>query len=533
MKEKVVVLMPKLGHTTGEMPHMRNPPKNYMPGQMLYYLYTACRNLGCDVKVIDVNWSIDPFQEVMDFGPDKLLISTATPTFQGTLETISTLRARGYHKPIFVGGPHVSLNAGMRDWLLPSLEGVTYIPIIKSSSTFDWVPTVFPERTQFEVLGMPDAEARKYIVERLTQETGKEPNLTRLEPYLFSYFVPSMDWVRETYYGEHIRPEMKQVPFRHSIITSIGCSKTCSFCGNPYIYRIGFKSKEVVRDILRDFKRNGVDRLSVADMFFVMHMPHTQDMMDVFKEEGMQYSMQTCLENLTDELFVELKASGLRKCLVGIENPVSYSVGKRVEMNKLRWLLDTVQKLELEGAKLSYIVGLPGVELEHDLALLDHVVTEILSRNHPLEDLQVNLYTPYRPEGDTVYFPYGEEPPPHKPDMLKIQILNRIPFSYWGSFPVGIASGKDFWRQLVLCDLIYDQVYADFREVYLGVREQYVAEIRATYPSLAPHIPTFEDSRSVFSKAMRRRSVLEKAIGNDEGRGRRVAPPMLAVGGAA
>ncbi len=53
MKEKVIVLMPRLGYTTGEMPHLRNPPKNDMPGQMLDDLDTACRNLGCGVKVVD------------------------------------------------------------------------------------------------------------------------------------------------------------------------------------------------------------------------------------------------------------------------------------------------------------------------------------------------------------------------------------------------------------------------------------------------------------------------------------------------
>lgn len=157
-----------------------------MPGQMLYYLYTACRNLGCDVKVVDVNWSKSPIQEVIDFRPDKVLISTATPTFEGTLDAVAELRGRGYTNPIFIGGPHVSLNAGLRDWLLPPLEGVTYLPIINSSSTFDWVPTVFPGRSQLEVLGMPEAEARRYVTERWARETGKEPNMARLDAYLFS-----------------------------------------------------------------------------------------------------------------------------------------------------------------------------------------------------------------------------------------------------------------------------------------------------------------------------------------------------------
>ena len=150
----VVVFMPKMGHTTGEMPHLRYPPKNWMPGQNLYYLYTACRNLGYPTKVVDANFAHDPVSEILSFEPAKILISTATPTFDGTLSAIAGLRERGYHREIFVGGPHVSLNVGFRDFLLPALEGVTYIPIVKSISTFEWVPRVFPGRSPFEVLGL-------------------------------------------------------------------------------------------------------------------------------------------------------------------------------------------------------------------------------------------------------------------------------------------------------------------------------------------------------------------------------------------
>ena len=528
-KERVIVYMPRLGHTTGEMPHVRKPPVNWMPGQSLYYLYSAIKNLGHEVRVIDANWSVDPIQEVLDFGADKVLITTASPTFEDTRRTVRVLRARGFRREIFIGGPHVSLNAGLRDWLLPPLEGATYIPLVGSRSTFDWVPTVFPGRTQFEVLGAPDGEARQRLREWVHADTGSEPVAqSRLESLIFTYFAPSMAWMTDTYTGEHIRDDMRALPIRYSTITSIGCSKTCSFCGNPYIYRIGFKRKEVVRSILREYKRFGVDRVSVADMFFVMHMPHTRDMMDVFREEGVSYSMQTCLENLTDELLAELKESGLQKMLVGVENPVSYSVGKRVEIDKVRWLIDRSRELGLGGAKLSYIVGLPGVGLPADFALLDHVVQEVVARRHPLQDLQVNLYTPYRPEDDTQYLPYGE---PGQRDhgspraggaAQRIYILNELPFSYWGSFPVGIRDAQDLFRQMVLCDVVYDVVYTDFVPEYRALRAQYVEDLGRAYPDLARHLPTFDESRGVY-RTSARDGALVSATGNDAGRGRRLA----------
>lgn len=530
MRGSIVIWMPQLGHTTGEMPHLRNPPKNYMPGQQLFYLSTACRSLGYDVRVVDANWSTDPVARALEVKPDKILLSTATPTFTGTQKAIADLRSAGYDGEVFVGGPHVSLNHGMRDFLLPRMTGVTYIPVVKSFSTFEWVSTVFPGRSPFEVLdGRSEAEASTFLADAVERDRGTRPK-GPLDRYIFSYFKPSVDWLPETYTGDHVRPEMRSVPIRHSIITSIGCSKTCSFCGNPYIYRIGFKDEAVVREMLTDYRRIGVDRVSVHDMYFVMYEPHARDMMRVLKEKQFAYSMQTCLEDLNEELLSDLRDSGLKKFLVGIENPVSYSVGKKVDLPAVSWLLDKSTRLGL-GVKLSYIVGLPGVKLVDDLALLHHIETEVTSRAHPIEDLQVNLYTPYRPEPNTLYLPYGVEEAAEAstprsmrlPLMMReakptIRILTSIPFTFWGSFPVGMSREEDFKNQMILCDVVYNNVYSAFVEPYRALRELYVAEVRERYPSLMRWMPSFDESISKYERLKQEKDltvVLEQALADN------------------
>ncbi|MEO1352280.1 MAG: radical SAM protein, partial [Cyanobacteria bacterium J06635_15] len=402
-RQTVVIVMPELGLTTGEMPHVRFPPKNYMPSQALYFLYTACRNLGCITHVVDANWSKAPVNRILSFQPNKVFITTATPTLTGTLKIIRKLRQSGYIGEIYVGGPHISLNFLQRDFLLSDLtteEGVTLLPTIKSKSTFDWVPVAFPGRSQFEVLGMNTAAAQNYLKTEFEREHNRKI-AGRLEDYIFSYFQPTMVWMNETYKGSHLKERWKNIPIRHSIITSIGCSKTCSFCGNPYIYRIGFKSPKIVREILKEYIAQGIHRISVHDMYFLMHQPHALEMMKIFRESGVKYSMQTCLDDLTEKWLEDLKDSGLQKFLVGIENPNSYTVGKKVEIDKVSWLLKIVKEKQLEGVKLSYIVGLPGVSIENDFALLQHIIKEVITHGHPLYDLQVNLYTPYRPEPNT------------------------------------------------------------------------------------------------------------------------------------
>lgn len=318
--------------------------------------------------------------------------------------------------------------------------------------------------------------------------------------------------MEDTYTGEHIKEEWKDVPIRYSIITSIGCSKTCSFCGNPYIYRIGFKNKQIVRELIEEYVAHGIDRVSVHDMYFVMSESHAYEMMEVFQATGVRYSMQTCLENLTDQLLDDLKASGLQKFLVGIENPVSHTVGKTVEMERVHWLLDAVQKRRFEGVKLSYIVGLPGVKIEDDMALLQHIISEVSSLGHPLEDLQVNLYTPYRPEAHTHYLPYGEAAPAQGQSIF---ILTKIPYSFWGSFPIGFAEEAELRTQMILCDVTFEMIYTEFKDKYLETRELYLQELSRSYPHFRSFLPTYAESVDFFndrSGTLNFEAMLDQAI---------------------
>ena len=497
--QTVVIVMPELGLTTGEMPHVRFPPKNYMPSQALYFLYTACINLGYMTHVVDANWSKAPVTRILSFQPSKVFITTATPTLTGTLKIISKLRESGYVGKIYVGGPHISLNFLHRDFLLSDLtaeEEVTLLPTINSKSTFDWVPIAFPNRSQFEVLGMNTEVAQEYLKTEFEREHDRKI-VGRLEDYIFSYFKPTMVWMKETYEGSHLKEQWKNIPLRHSIITSIGCSKTCSFCGNPYIYRIGFKSPTIVREILKEYVAQGIHRISVHDMYFLMYQAHALEMMKIFRELKVKYSMQTCLDDLTEKWLEDLKDSGLQKFLVGIENPISHTVGKKVEIGKVSWLLKIVKEKQLEGVKLSYIVGLPGVSIEKDFALLQHIINEVIAHGHPLDDLQVNLYTPYRPEPNTQYVPYNKE---QTKSGNVIELLTQLPFKYWGSFPVGFHSQEEFYRQMVLCDVVFAAIYTDFVAEYLVRRKCYVREIRHHYPELYTQLPIFEESCSVYEK---------------------------------
>jgi radical SAM superfamily enzyme YgiQ (UPF0313 family) len=499
--KKAIVYLPKMGYATGEMPHLRKPPKNYMPGQNLYYLYTICKNLGYQTKVIDANWITDPLEKIVKFNADKLFITSTTPCFEDAINISTNLLERNYSGQIYIGGPHVNLNIEDRQFMLPKMKNVTYLNVKNSITTFEWIPKAFPGRSMFEVLGMPENDAKEYIIQRIQNE-NETPTIDNLEPYIFSLLKPESEWIKDTYHNPNIIPEMKNIEIRYSMITSIGCSNKCSFCGNPYTYQVNYKNERILRQILTEFKSNNINQVTVHDMFFFMSLEHARMVMKIFKELDMNFSIQTCLQNLEEELMDELAVAGVKKILIGVENPFSKTVDKKVKFDKLFRLLDYANTLKLKDCfKLSYIVGLPDMDYEIDLALIKHIIDNMDKRNIPLTNLQVNLYTPYRPEPDLTYIKYEEKDMTRNimyqlQDRRIIYILFKLPYRYWGIFPVGIGNEFDFTKQMKLCDLIYNHIYKEFVNQYLQVRQDFLKDLETFYPKLMKFVPSFDESKN-------------------------------------
>ncbi len=494
MKEKVVVYFPKIGYASGEMPHLRYPPRNYVLPQVLFYLYTGIKNLGHDVIVVDGNFTEDPVTRILEYGPGKILISSTTPSFGDTVNIIRALQRKGYTGGFYVGGSHVSLNLGYRDFLLPKIPGVTYIPCKGIVSGFEWVPRVFPGTSPLNVLGMEEDAAERLLREKAARDNRTKDEKNLMQSCLFKSFIPSTEWIEDTYRGPHVSPGKTEIALRYSILTSIGCSRACSFCSNSYIYSIGYKSLDSIAQILDDPRLD--NHLSVSDMFFLMKEKHADGMMALFKEKGYSFSVQTCLYNLTGAHLDNLKKAGIKNILVGIENPLLSSIGKEVEIERVEWLLEETKKRK-SGLKLSYIMGLQDTDIHADIELLLHIIVDVMDKYRlPPEHLQVNLYAPYRPEPGITYLPFkaGARYGP-----ATVHILSRLPFRYWGILPIAFYDPEHFRTQVYLCDLLYHLIYTDFKERYLEIRDLFRRETVTAYPVLEDFFPGFDQTVRLYA----------------------------------
>lgn len=503
MEEKVIIYYPKFGYASGEMPHFRYPPKNYVLPQVLFYLYTAVKNIGCNVIVIDGNFTKDTVTRILEFNPGKILISSTTPSFGDTIYLIHTLQQKGYIGDFYVGGPHVSLNLEYRDFLLPKIPGVTYISCREMVSGFEWVPHVFPGKSQLNVLGMEEKAAEEFLLEKIDVIKHLNNKKKYLDSYLFQFFVPSTEWIENTYRGQHIYPEKTGIKLRYSILTSIGCTQECNFCSNPYIYSIGYKNPNSIMQILDDPCMD--NHLSVSDMFFLMQKKHAAEMVNLFKQKEYSFSIQTCLFNLTNSDLDNLKKAGVKNILVGIENPLLSSIGKEVKIDKIEWLMSETKKRKI-GLKLSYIVGLRKSEIIADIKLLLHILLDIIQKyNLSSENIQVNLNAPYRPEPDIVYLPF-ESGVKYRSDT--VYMLTKLPFHYWGILPIAFYDLEHFRIQVSLCDLLYHLIYPNFKEKYLEIKKIFRQEVITEYPVLEEFFPEIEESIHFYDNTIS--SCLEK-----------------------
>ncbi|HEY4454004.1 MAG TPA: radical SAM protein [Pseudonocardiaceae bacterium] len=414
---RLAIIFPHVGYCTGWRPHLATEVKNgstYHIAQALTYLYTTARHYTSDVRVFDFNF--DSFEsnmsDLISFAPDKVLLSSTVNSFDSTKEITSSVHQRMPGVEIHVGGPAVSSNYYLRPRLVqldvPCVYNVT------NRDIFEWTKSV---------LGLDD----------------------KLK---FRTVQPDNSWIQDTYTAQ------QREKIRYTVVSSIGCTFKCSFCLNPKVYDINYKSPDVLRTEVQDLKSTyGADAISFADPFFYMREKHAQDMISVVTEAGLRWSQQTTLSTLTPDHLEQMAATGCTSVLCGIENFSTSEIDKPVSTKVFEDRLRIAKGLGIK-IKPSFISGLLDMSFEQDVAQIHYIQDLIqagLVENH---NIQSNIYTPYIPD--------------------KRDRLLDVPFRFWGVMPVTADDEDDWRRNLQLCDLIYEEIFPETRDRYQEVRAEFL-----------------------------------------------------------
>lgn len=451
---RTAIVFPHVGYCTGWRPHLAREVKNgatYHIAQALTYLYSTAKLFSDAVRVFDFNFrSYDEnFRALLDFQPTHVLVSSTVNSYEGATRIVTDLSRSHSAARRFVGGPAVSANHYLRPSLLDIDAGCEFV--VTNRDIFGWTEAVYGETADVQ----------------------------------FRTFQPDNSWIGETY------PPDELARIRYTTVTSLGCTYTCNFCLNPKVYRINYKSPDVLEEELRDLAdRYGAGSVSVADPFFFMQDRHAAEMMDVFERSPLTWSQQTCLVTLTDENLRRMAETGCTSVLVGVENFSTSEIDKPVEVEMLEDRLRFAGSLGI-AIKPSFISGLLDIPHDVDLNQIRYIrglIDRGLIHSH---QVQSNIYTPYIPDA-------------------RDRLLD-VPFRFWGVLPTTARDEDDWKDKLALCDYIYEQVFPETVPRYREVRREYVAHMAGLddvwmHHEPVPSVPAREMTLNLTSGKIRVRS---------------------------
>lgn len=156
---------------------------------------------------------------------------------------------------------------------------------------------------------------------------------------------------------------------RISYIASRGCPFNCIFCSSSSLW--GRKYKQIPIEIaIKDIKalsKLGFKHIDFRDDFFTVRKDWTYELANVLKDLKIEWTCQTRLDSVDDELLQAMYNSGCTIIRFGVEsfNNKSLKLLKKGEtFEKMTKTLDILDKMNFKEIRLSFMIGIPDETME-------------------------------------------------------------------------------------------------------------------------------------------------------------------------
>jgi anaerobic magnesium-protoporphyrin IX monomethyl ester cyclase len=252
-----------------------------------------------------------------------------------------------------------------------------------------FLPDIYKETADFIICGEPEAAAQKLF------DSVQPSGIIKLDPVQDLDNLPFPKWELFLADQEHQRlnrRHLRGLP----IYSGRGCSFGCSYC--PYVSFFGRtrlrKVENVYAEIEHVVKRWGIKRLLFRDPDFTENKKRIFAMLELIRRGGLgiQWSCETRLDLVDEELLKAMKGSGCIEIGTGIEsaNPEILSDVKRkaITDQRIREMSGLARRLGIliQG---NYILGFP----EDTETNMRDTVDYAKSLNTPLANF--SIFTPY------------------------------------------------------------------------------------------------------------------------------------------
>jgi len=306
-----------------------------------------------EVIIVDARLEADALTALLHDLDDALLLGVTILTgapLQDALKTIRAVKKQYPDLPVVCGGWHPSLFP--REMLAES--GVDYVVQGQGEGTFaELVDCLAEEGPVGNVAGVT------YRVDRHPVSTKPRP-LT--DPESFRPVDYSLIPVERYFHLKGVR----QLDY----ISSIGCHFRCAFCADPFVYQRAWKALSPTRigeDLEFLWRQYQFTDLNFQDETFFTRKKRIIGLTEEILKRDLHFSWAATMRadqgvRLTDEVFGQCVASGLRRVLIGVESGNPEMLLRIRKDTSLDQIIESAEMCVRHGVAVifSFIVGFPG-----------------------------------------------------------------------------------------------------------------------------------------------------------------------------
>lgn len=357
-QKKVLLILPIDFKTNTILP---KGLKHYIPPLGMLYIASCMREVGLNVKILDMQVelegkpaNIDTVRELLkDEHPDFVGVGATIINWDAATETMKLAKELFPKSKVFAGGPHVTALGTQ------ALEQAPYIDFVINGEGEEVAPNLVREFVQDQ----PDFSRVRGLIYKESEgayvTTGYNMFLRDLNKIPF----PAWDLVKLDHYS--LSPLMQFQPGRSvNMISSRGCVFSCIFCDHG-VRGSGWRARSP-ENVVAEFKylkSLGVRNVWLVDDLYTVNRKRVQEICDLMVKEklDMSWSCQARVDCVDELTLQKMKEAGCKLISYGVEsgNPrVLQIIKKKLDMNKARETMALTKKVGIE-TRCFFMMGFP------------------------------------------------------------------------------------------------------------------------------------------------------------------------------